>query len=212
MNAIDRSFDVSVIELPDGLQDTDLVARFMRFRKEVFVDRMAWPLWHAEGIEFEQYDTFDTTYVVAHRGRKVVGGARLKRTDATHGHGVVVYSYMIRDAYLGLLPGMPAELCNDDPPIDDRIWELTRFVADEKVPGVGEAILRAANKYLYAKGATTCLFLGPPAFLRMARRLGWLSRPMGPVVGNADGRFLAFSCGVIPPEAFAPSSADWRLE
>ena len=207
MSTTDRGFDVSVIELPNGLRDTDLVAQFMRFRKEVFVDQMAWPLWHAEGIEFEQYDTFDTTYVVAHRGRDVIGGARLKRTDATNGYGVIVYSYMIRDAYLGLLPGMPAELCSDSPPVDVRTWELTRFVADEGETGVGEAILRAANNYLHAKGATTCLFLGPPAFLRMARRLGWSSQRMGPIVGNADGRFLAFSCSVIPPAAFAPSMA-----
>lgn len=203
MTVTDSRFDVSIIELPGGVRDADLVAAFMRFRKSVFVDQMAWPLRHIEGSEFEQYDTFDTTYIVAHRGREVLGGARLKRTDATYGRGSVVYSYMIRDAFLGLLPGMPSALCNDDPPVDSKIWELTRFVSDEKAPGCSEAILRAANSFLYERGATSCLFLGPPAFLRMARRLGWSSCPMGPIVGNSDGRFLAFSCGVVSPEVFA---------
>ena len=78
MTVTDSSFDVSIIELPGGVRDADLVAAFMRFRKSVFVDQMAWPLRHIEGSEFEQYDTFDTTYIVAHRGRDVLGGARLK--------------------------------------------------------------------------------------------------------------------------------------
>ena len=55
----------------------DLVASFFQLRKQIFVDRMAWPLHHAEGIEFEQYDTFDTVYVIAHRDGRAIGGARL---------------------------------------------------------------------------------------------------------------------------------------
>lgn len=171
----------------------------MRFRKKVFVDRMEWPLVHAEGIEFEQYDSFNTTYIIAHRANEVLGGARLKRTDSRLGSGTVVYSYMIRDAHLGLLPNMPPKLCASNPPVDSSVWELTRFVASDKPEGVAEAILRKANAFLYEQRAQSCLFLGPPAFLRMAKRLGWTAEPLGPVVGNSDGRFLAFRCAVIPP-------------
>lgn len=191
--------DVTVVELPADLGDYDLVQKFMRFRRDVFVDRMGWGLHHAEGIEFEQYDTFDTVYVIAHRDREVIGGARLRRTNALNGRGTVVYSYMIRDACLGLLPGMPTNLCDNTPPVDPRIWELTRFAATREA-GVAEAVLRAANDYLLTRGAVQCLFLGPPAFMRMARSLGWTPEPMGAVVGNRDGRFLAFCCTVIPSE------------
>lgn len=172
----------------------------MRFRKRVFVDRMEWPLAHAEGIEFEQYDTLNTTYVIAHHDGEILGGGRLKRTDATFGSGTLVYSYMIRDAHLGLLPNMPARLCAENPPVDSTVWELTRFVAAEKPEGLAEAILRQANAFLHERCARSCLFLGPPAFLRMAKRLGWSPEPLGPIVGNDDGRFLAFSCEVIPPD------------
>lgn len=200
MGTASRDFEVTVVDLSSGVQSMDLVVAFMRFRKRIFVDRMEWPLNHIDGIEFEQYDTFSTTYVIAHQGGEVLGGARLKRTDTTHGSGVLVYSYMIRDAHLGLLPNMPARLCTENPPVDPAIWELTRFVAEERPEGIAEAILRTANDFLHERCARTCLFLGPPAFLRMAKRLGWSPEPLGPVVGNDDGRFLAFSCDVIAPE------------
>ncbi|MFN3525107.1 MAG: acyl-homoserine-lactone synthase [Paracoccus sp. (in: a-proteobacteria)] len=189
--------EVEIVVLPRDLDRFDLVASFFRLRKKIFVDRMAWPLHHAEGIEFEQYDTFDTAYVIAHRAGRAVGGARLKRTDHCFGGGKVVYSYMIRDAHLGLLPGMPQNLCHTDPPVDSRAWELTRFAA-LPLPGLAEQILDAANEYLRQVGATDCLFLGPPAFLRMANRLGWTPRRLGDLVGNSDGKFLAFACAVRP--------------
>lgn len=200
MTSTTTDFDVTVVSLPRDLGKVPLVEAFMRFRKRVFVDRMEWQLVHAEGIEFEQYDSFKTTYIIAHQGNEVLGGARLKRTDSTFGSGILVYSYMIRDAHLGLLPNMPCQLCTTNPPVDSNIWELTRFVAAEKPHGVAEAILRKANAFLFEQQAQSCLFLGPPAFLRMAKRLGWSAEPLGPVVGNDDGRFLAFSCAVLEPK------------
>lgn len=197
---MDCTLRVEVLVLPFDVGRFDLVAKFLEFRKKVFVDQMCWPLHHAEGIEFEQYDTFDTAYVIAHENGEVVGGARLKRTDKLHGRGKVRYSYMIRDAHLGLLPGMPDDLCYRAPPVDPGCWELTRFAALPR-PRLAERILEAANDYLHRIGAHECLFLGPPAFLRMAARLGWTPKPLGDVVSNDDGRFLAFACPVRTPAA-----------
>ncbi|TGN40854.1 hypothetical protein E4L95_21625 [Paracoccus liaowanqingii] len=193
---------VDTIILPRDMHRFDLVASFFRLRKQIFVDRMAWPLHHAEGIEFEQYDTFDTVYVIAHQDGRAVGGARLKRTDCSFGGGTVRYSYMIRDAHLGLLPGMPTNLCHGEPPVDPQSWELTRFAA-LPLPGLAERILEASNTHLHRLGASDCLFLGPPAFLRMATRLGWTPRKMGDLVGNDDGKFLAFACAVRQPQMAA---------
>lgn len=196
----DAPITIDTISLPRDMHRFDLVTSFFKLRKQIFVDRMSWPLHHAEGIEFEQYDTFnDTVYVIAHRNGQAVGGARLKPTDCSFGAGSVVYSYMIRDAHLGLLPGMPTNLCHDEPPVDPRAWELTRFAA-LPVPGLAERILEASNDYLFGIGASDCLFLGPPAFLRMATRLGWTPQKMGDLVSNDDGKFLAFSCAVRQPE------------
>lgn len=197
-NFSETSFKILTIWLPEHASNWIYVYKFLAYRKEVFIGRMGWPLIHAEGSEYEQYDTIDTVYIVALDGDEVVGGARLRRTDMKNGHGVHTYSYMIRDAWLGALPGLPQEMCSSEPPVDPKIWELTRFAA-ENYKGLAEAILRASNKFLYDRGATHCLFLGPPAFLRVSKRLGWTPQPLGPVTGNEDGRFLAFQCNVTPP-------------
>lgn len=187
--------EVSVLFMPDNVSDWDLVAGYLRFRKEVFIDRKTWALFHHEGCEFEQYDTMQTVYIVAHRGREVLGGARLRRTSWTNGPGRLSYSYMIRDAYLGLLPGMPEDLCFEEPPVHPDIWEMTRMAVVPE-PGVATKILETTHAFLVDMCARKCLILGSPAFLRMARRLDWSVTPMGPVTGNGDGRFLAIACEV----------------
>lgn len=201
---------VTVLKFPTAVPEWELVPKFLHYRKEVFVDRKEWALQVAEGNEFEQYDTFDTVYVIAHRNMEVVGGARLKRTDTTWGRGKIVYSYMIRDACRGLLPGMPTDLCYEEPPVDPAAWELTRFAADE--PGVANAILRRVNEYLFQQGATRCLALGSPAFMRMADRAGWPASKLGPISGNHDGRFLAFECPVMNPARLAAQSLRLRQQ
>ena len=163
------------------------------------MDRKEWALQVAEGNEFEQYDTFDTAYVIAHVNREVVGGARLKRTDTTMGQGKIVYSYMIRDACLGLLPGLPKNLCNAIPPMDRSVWELTRMVVNGP-RDVTRMILQATNDFLCKKDAASVLFLGSPAFLRMARSWDWPAHQLGPVTGNADGRFQVIECPVRRPQ------------
>ena len=201
--------NVSVLRLPWNITDWDLVTAYLRFRKAVFIDDLKWDLSEVHGIEFEQYDTFDTVYIVAHAGREVLGGARLKRTDCRHGTGNLSYSYMIRDACRNLLPGMPTNLCFSPPPVDKSIWELTRL-ATIRDPKMGQAVLRAANRFLHSIQARTCLFLGPPAFMRMARRMGFDPIAMGPVTGNHDGRFVAFECAVVPPRDIASPASNLR--
>ena len=188
---------ISVVQMPEDTVDYDLVVSFLELRKEIFVDRMEWPLYSYQQIEFEQYDTFGAIYIIAHEGRSAIGGARLVRTDCRIGTGIVQYSYMIRDAYMGLLPGMPSELCFEEPPSDSSTWELTRLASLPNT-NVAGLILDRANEFLATKNAATCLFLGPPAFLRMAKTMNYEPRRLGPIVRNDDGAFLAFSCKVIP--------------
>lgn len=185
---------ISIIRFPD-LTRWHLVAEYFKLRKEVFVDRKDWSLFHAEEFEFEQYDSFDTTYIVATREGRVAAGARLRRTDQTSGSGALQYSYMIRDACLGLLPGLPDDLCYETPPQDKDVWEITRMVVDGP-KALTRRILEAASDYLASKSATSVLFLGSPAFSRMARSMDWPVRCLGPVTGNESGRFQVFQCPV----------------
>ena len=187
--------EITAIELPRDIKKYDLVRGFLEFRKAVFIDRLCWSLPTYRGLEFEQYDTFQSVYLIAHEGKTVIGGARLMRTDHTSGSSKFNYSYMIKDAFHGLLPGIPKGICLETPPVSRDVWELTRLAAR---PGTDAAklILLHANRYLHQNGARTCLFLGPPAFLRLAKSLGFVPKPLGPVVSNKDGSFLAFSCEI----------------
>ena len=198
-----------VLRFPRDATKWHLVHDFLMLRKDVFVDRMNWRLHSHGATEFEQYDHFRTTYVIATDAvtGAVVGGARLLRTDHVNDtcSGRVKYSYMIRDAARGLLDGLPTGLLDNAPPQDARIWELTRLVSAGGT-AVSNGILETVNRFLLSQGARRCLFLGPPAFLRMARQLGFAPRPLGPVLGNESGRFLAFSCDVVSRGAAARPS------
>lgn len=184
-----------IIRFPQDAKHWHLVTAYLKLRKEVFIDRLEWPLFHAEDLEFEQYDSFETTYIVACQGDEVVGGARLRRTDQRSAGGCLRYSYMIRDAYLGLLPGLPKDLCFDMPPESDRVWELTRMVVNGP-KAITRKILEAANAFLREHHAASILFLGSPAFLRMARSWDWPAACLGPVTGNTNGRFQVIECPV----------------
>lgn len=187
---------ISILKIPEGLPQWNLVADFLKLRRRVFMDQMSWELIETGGMEYEQYDTLEAVYVLVHDQGTLLGGARLLRTTHRVGVGRHTYSYMIRDARLGLLPGLPSDLCDEEPPVDPAIWELTRFAAPSSV-GLGADILNAVNSFLKSAGATSCLFLGPPAFMRMAKSMGYSPKAMGKIVGNKDGRFLAFACAVV---------------
>ncbi|TCP44122.1 acyl-homoserine-lactone synthase [Rhodovulum marinum] len=190
----DQPIELAALRLPFDHRRWNLVTRFLALRKSVFIDRLKWDLYHVQDLEFEQYDYLGAVYIVAHRGTEVVGGARLLRTDWRYGRGKYVYSYMIRDAWLGLLPGLPREVCADEPPVSAKVWELTRLAA--MTPGIAADVLTAANAYLAGQNAEECLFLGPTSFMRMARSMGYQPRALGAITGNKDGRFIAFGCGV----------------
>ena len=193
--ATTSGYTVQVIRCPEDLNRWHLVNDYLKLRKAVFVDRLEWPLFYAENLEFEQYDTFDTIYVIASVDGQVVGGARLRRTDQVSGTGAIQYSYMIRDACLGILPGLPQELCHDLPPTCERTWEITRMVVTGPRE-VSRMILAQINAFLSEEGADTVLFLGSPAFKRMASTLAWPVKQLGPVTGNTDGVFQVFECPV----------------
>lgn len=190
-----------IIELPKDVGRWDLVRKFYEFRREMFVERLGWKLGEFEQMEFEQYDSFTTVYAVAHVDGEIVGGGRLRRTDQTNG----AYSYMIRDAVRGLLPSLPTELLYEDAPVDEVTWELTRFATNGKA-GVAAALLYEINAYLKTRGATGCLCLGTPAFLRMASKFSWDVDQMGPVCSNEDGRFVVFRCSITDPANLIPGS------
>jgi N-acyl-L-homoserine lactone synthetase len=156
----------------------------LRARRELFIVHNKWNLPEAMGMEYDQYDTPASRWVVVHdETGKVLAGNRL--TPTTHACGI--YSYMIRDAQRGLLETIPANLLHDRAPTSEHIWESSRLFVAHDTPA---AIRRRVHAQLISQlgdtvrslGATHCLTLLSATWPRWADRVGVKMREMGPVL------------------------------
>ena len=186
--------EVSVLKLPSGLARWHLVTSYLVLRREIFIEQKEWDLNQYEGVEYEQYDTVGYSYyVIAHENDKVLAGCRLIRCDSKIG----TYTYMIKDAYDGLID-LPPEMCSEPPPEDKHHWELTRLAAVKGNRKATLSVMKACYSFLSAMQAQGCLCLSSPVVERLAKISGYETQPLGPVCGNEDGKFLAFNIPVKP--------------
>ncbi len=166
-----------------------LFANLFRARHRTFIQNAKWDLSEANGMEFDQYDTAASRWVAVHSRGEVLAGVRL--TPTTHRCGV--YSYMIRDAQLGLLDTIPENLLNFKAPVDPNIWEASRVFVSDLVPAsdrlrvqmqlIHEMVVSARNI-----GASTLLGIIPEHSPRLARRVGLDCVPSGPVMDTGGMR------------------------
>ena len=166
----------------------ELFANMLRARRELFIGHNKWNLPEAMGMEYDQYDTPASRWVVVHDDAgRVLAGNRLTPTTTRCG----IYSYMIRDAQRGLLDTIPEHLLWDPAPVSETIWESSRLFVSHDVPA---AIRRQVHARLIAElgaacrtvGATHCLTLLAATWPRWAGRVGVKMRAMGPVM-DIDG-------------------------
>lgn len=166
----------------------ELFANMLRARRELFIVHNKWNLPEAMGMEYDQYDTPASRWVVVHdeEGR-VLAGNRLTPTTTRCG----IYSYMIRDAQRGLLDTIPDTLLYEQAPVAEHIWESSRLFVSHDVPA---AIRRRVHAQLISQlgesvrglGATHCLTLLAATWPRWADRVGVKMKAMGPVM-EIDG-------------------------
>lgn len=166
----------------------ELFANMLRARRELFIVHNKWNLPEAMGMEYDQYDTPASRWVVVHDDDgKVLAGNRLTPTTTRCG----IYSYMIRDAQRRLLDTIPDTLLYDEAPVAPHIWESSRLFVSHDVPA---AIRRRVHAQLIAQlgdtvrglGATHCLTLLAATWPRWADRVGVKMKAMGPVM-EIDG-------------------------
>ena len=162
----------------------ELFANMLRARRELFIVHNKWDLPEALGMEYDQYDTPASRWVVVHDDQgRVLAGNRLTPTTAKCG----IYTYMIRDAQRGLLDTIPANLLTEEAPMGDHIWESSRLFVAHDVPS---SIRRRVHAQLIAQlgdtvrslGATHCLTLLAATWPRWADRVGVKMKAMGPVM------------------------------
>ena len=147
-------------------QDSELTLGMHRLRGRVFKERLDWDVAVSDGLEIDQYDSFNPTYLLALEHRDVVGCVRLLPTTGRN---------MLTDTFPVLLDGNAA-------PNTARIWESSRFCVDTKSvaatagSGLGRAtfLLFAAmiewgqQHHLQAIATVTDLRME-----RILRRAGW---------------------------------------
>jgi N-acyl-L-homoserine lactone synthetase len=181
-------FHSKIIQLFHPTKDQDLVYSMLALRKRLFVDQMGWELDDFGEIEVDQYDNPNSRYVVVYDDdRNVVGCTRLLPTTNKLMTG---YSYMIRDASLGRLDGLPSELI-EGAPISENVWEATRF-AVEALPvrqrnEILTLVCQRAVEFAQGQGITEILGLMSPFFLRWLPKAGFPVSAAGPtVVSSGD--------------------------
>ncbi len=162
----------------------ELFANYMRARRELFIVHNKWDLPEAMGMEYDQYDTPASRWVVVHDDLgRVLAGNRLTPTTAKCG----IYTYMIRDAQRGLLDTIPANLLYDEAPVAEHIWESSRLFVAHDVPmadrrKVHARLVEALGKAARSLGATHCVTLLNANWPRWCNRVGVKMDPMGPVM------------------------------
>lgn len=166
----------------------ELFANMFRARRQTFIEHKKWDLPEANGMEFDQYDTPASRWVAVHEFGRVLAGVRLTPTTARCG----IYSYMIRDAQLGLLDSLPQDLLFDESPVAAHIWESSRVFVSHDVPSklrlrvqcaLIDEMVRSARTF----GATSLIGIVPEHSPRLARRTGIDCVPAGRVIETDDG-------------------------
>lgn len=170
-----------------------LLTNLFRARHESFIEHNKWDLPNVDGMEFDQYDTPASRWIAVHDQEEVLAGIRL--TPTTHRCGI--YTYMIRDAQLGLLDTIPDNLLYDKAPVAPHIWESSRIFVSRKVPANKRMRVQmqlVANMVTAARevGASTLLGLVPANGLRWGRRIGQDAQVAGPImtIDGSDSRCI----------------------
>ena len=153
----------------------------LKARHESFIVQKNWDLPEVDGMEFDQYDTPQTRWIAVHHFGRVLAGIRMTPTTAKCG----IYTYMFRDAQLGLLDSIPSDLLYEEAPVADHVWEASRVFVSPSVPSdlrgevqanlMGEMVRTARDE-----GASQLIGLCPRAWMRWMRRLGYQTEHVGP--------------------------------
>lgn len=174
----------------------DLLVKYLRARKVVFIDRLNWQLPNIDGMEFDQYDTPQCRWVIIHEFGEVLGGIRLLPTTAKCG----TYTYMLRDGQRGLLADFPTDVMFFEAPVADTMWEASRlFISDDvaahrRIP-IQQLLMQQMIIASAQLGARHVIGIVPAVWSRWLRRLGLYAVPVGPrfEIGNIFSQAALFS-------------------
>ncbi|MGB3178011.1 MAG: acyl-homoserine-lactone synthase [Albidovulum sp.] len=161
-----------------------LFGNMFRARHDVFIARNNWSLTNVDGMEYDQYDTPASRWIVIHdQDHRVLAGVRLTPTTARNG----IYSYMIRDAQRGLLADIPSNIMDESAPVSPTIWEGTRIFVSQHVPGnqrcrVHLRLVQQMIQEARELNAHTIIGIIPQSMVSAAKRMRVDIREAGPTI------------------------------
>ena len=172
---------LSVLNFKNMHHFGELFVSYLKARHDVFIDQLAWDVPQVDGMEFDQYDTPLARYVIVHEFGEILAGIRLTPTTAQVGS----HSYMIRDAQLGLLKGLPNDVLFMEAPVSPQIWEASRLFISSKVDSARRSHIQTLLMASMARaarevGATHVIGIVPAVFRRWLNRIGMTATPVGP--------------------------------
>ena len=143
----------------------ELLAKMFRQRHQVFVEEKGWKLKSYNGLEFDNYDTDETVYIMALTPEgEMVASMRMLRTDKPH---------MMADVF--------ADMCEGGVPRRADVWELTRGALTKGLRATGYwsrmqcGLIEAALLWGVNKGTG----IYTVDYVTALNRAGWDGRPMG---------------------------------
>ncbi len=163
---------ITVISYKEATKYSDLFYGQFRLRHREFVDRQAYAVRSIDSMEFDQFDTLASVYLVySEDGRNVLGCSRLTP---------VSYGCMLADLFPQLI---------DDKTLFERprVWEGTRFCVDSRLhPDVRRRICQHISfgyiEFALANGIECIIGLMPTMILKTVfEHNGVKLDPLGPV-------------------------------
>jgi acyl homoserine lactone synthase len=124
-------------------------------RRRVFKDRLDRAVSVTSGLEFDQYDLPEPTYLAGLERHTVIGCVRLLPTTGRN---------MVANTFSQLLDGR-------DPPISSRLWESSRFCLDTQTADV--MLFAAMIEWGQSRELTAIATVTDLRMERILRRAGW---------------------------------------
>jgi N-acyl-L-homoserine lactone synthetase len=158
-------------------------------RKSVFVDLLKWDVPVLDGrYEVDQFDDVHATYLIlAEPDGTHLGSARLLPTTRPH-----------------ILDSFYSGLCEEAPPRDADIFEITRFCLDRRLTArerrqVRDTLVNALVEHALATGISAYSAIAEMGWFQQILAFGWRCMPLG-LPRVIDGTMLAALHIEITPE------------
>lgn len=164
-----------------------LLTEMHRQRKQVFIDKMNWPLEESAGLEIDAYDRSDAIYLIE---------------AGTPVSDVRVSARLLPTARPHLLSELFSDLCEGPMPAGANVWEATRFCPAPNTPAgaprremLGRMIAGIIETALLF-GIEQVTYVADAALAPMALKVGWDVRALGAPRGKGRHRIQAFVANI----------------